>query len=500
MARGGERVDPDVREPVTAGPVAERPPARRLAPGTALLLVVLALFLAVALPVLVRGAPLADDFTNCVDTQRLGFARAFGDSIDRLGVSRKAHLLEILVTGGVCGRLPFGYAIAVPLALTVAVAFLLRGLLRDVGAPAPWPDVAAALWLLAPLGTESALWPAALHVPLGLALALLAIRLYRSGRPVVASLAAIGAGLSAEQVLLALPVAVWLLTPAERRRRSTLATLAVVVALLAAFIAWPGSDPRLHVTLAERLSGAVHDPAFPFLFAAVGLGLQSIPLAVVWAFPSSVALLVAGAGLGWWIAPRLAPLRPAPGGPAAPGVLACALGGLAVLVAADVPIVFSVPHQGSPRLFAPSWLVLAAVAGLAGPSIPPARLRVWGAAAAAFAVGALLSLALSAWVRIESADFSEYALRRIAAEVPDGSVVGVCGVTRTVVDPAPRGAFALHELVYDWSARDALEHYTGERVSFVLAGRLWDRPCPSRRTVDRVFSFPRLVSGWRRGG
>jgi hypothetical protein len=499
-------MDPDVRDPVTARAAPDAPPTRRLAPGVVLLLVALALFLAVALPVVVRGAPLADDFTNCVDTQRLGFARALGDSIDRLGASRKAHLLEILVTGGVCGHLPFGVAIAVPLALTIAVAFLLRGVLRDVDAPAPWPEVGAALWLLAPLGTESALWPAALHVPLGLALALLAIRLHRSGRPVSASVAVLGAGLSTEQVLLALPVAVWVLTPPERRRRATIATAVVVAALLAAFFAWPGSDPRLHVTLAERLSAAVHDPAFPFLFAAVGVGVQSIPLAIAWAFPVSAVLIAVGAALGWRYGRQLAPApqRVDQTEGTSPRtrrtVPACALGALALLLAANVPIVLSSPHQGSPRLFAPSWLILAGFVGLTGPLIPRERLPAWGAAAAAFGTGALLSLALSSWVRIESADFSEYALTRIGAQVPDGSVVAVCGVTRTVVEPAPRGAFALHELVYDWSAHDALEHYTGERVTFELAGEAWNHRCLPGSGVDRVFSFPRLVSGWRRGG
>jgi hypothetical protein len=104
------------------------------------------------------------------------------------------------------------------------------------------------------------------------------------------------------------------------------------------------------------------------------------------------------------------------------------------------------------------------------------------------------------WVRIESADFSEYAVRRIAAQVPDGSAVAVCGVTRTIVEPAPRGGFSLHELDYDWAAHDALEYYTGERVTFRLAGDLWARPCPSLDSADHVFSFPRVVAGWRRDG
>jgi hypothetical protein len=497
MARGA-RDGVAAGAPSAPAETAARP--RRLVSGRPVLWAAVAVFLVVTLPVVIRGAPLADDFTNCVQPHRIGVAGALGASIDRLGASRKAHLVEILLTSAVCGHVPFGVAIAVPLALTLAIAFLLRGLLDDLGAPAPWPDVGGALCLLAPLGTESALWPAALHVPLGIALALVAIRLHRSGRTVFAALAVVAAGLSAEQMLLALPLAVWMLTTPERRRRATIATACVVAALLVAFLAWPGSDPRLHVTLAERLSSALHDPVFPVLFAAVGLGVQSIPLAVVWALPVSVVVLAAGGALGWRFAPRLLASASSerPAAWPSPGRLSVAA--LALVVALNVPVVFNVPHQGSPRLFAPTWLVLAGSAALAGPWISRARLNVWGLGAGLFAAGAVLSLCLSVWVRLESASFSEYAVERIAAGVPDGSVVAVCGVTRTVVDPAPRGAFALHELDYDWAARDALEHYTGKRVTFRLAGPLWGRPCPSANSVDRVFSFPLLVDGWRADG
>jgi hypothetical protein len=471
------------------------------------LVVVVVLFLAIAAPVVVRGAPLADDFTNCVTVERSGFASALAGSIDRLGASRKAHLVEILLTGTVCGHAPFGIAIAVPLALTVATAFLLRGLLLDLGLSRTWADVGAALWLLAPLGTESALWPAALHVPLGIALAVLAVRLYRDDRPVLASLAVAGAGLSVEQVLLALPLAVWIFTPRPRARRAALQAVGVVAVLVVAFVAWPGSDPRLHVSLGARVAAMVHDPAFPFLFAGVGLGLQSIPLALAWAFPWSVALLALGVWAGWRLAP-FAGRDAAPGTRAGavaaaerrlPRPAAAALAGLALLVALNIPFVLNVPHEGSPRLFAPSWLVLAACVAVAGGSVGRARLRIWGAVAGAFVAGALLSLSLSVWVRVESAGFMRYAAGRVAAGLPDGSRVAVCGVTRTVVRPAPRGSFALHEFDYDWAARDAVEFYTGTRLDFVIAGSMWDRPCPASAAVDRVVSFPSLVEGWRDG-
>ena len=194
--------------------VAERSgEARRSRLGLVVLLIVAALFVAVSLPVVLRGAPLADDFVNCLEPQREGLASTLGASLERLGALRKAHLLEIVLTTETCQHLPFGFAIAVPLALTLAVAMLLRGLLRDLGTPGPWPEVAGALWLLQPLGTEAALWPAALHVPLGLALALGSLLLFRRGRTVSATVAAAAALLSVEQLILALPLAAWLVTP-----------------------------------------------------------------------------------------------------------------------------------------------------------------------------------------------------------------------------------------------------------------------------------------------
>ena len=83
---------------------------------------------------------------------------------------------------GLCGKVPFGLLIVVPLLLTLEAALLLRGLLHDLGLPAPWPEVGAALWLLQPLGTEAAVWPVQLTIPLGLCLALVALRVARRGR------------------------------------------------------------------------------------------------------------------------------------------------------------------------------------------------------------------------------------------------------------------------------------------------------------------------------
>src|SRR4029450_8188849 len=140
--------------------------------------------------------------------------------------------------------LPFGVAIAVPLLLTLAVALLVRSLLRDLDTAAPWADVGGALWLLQPLGTEAALWPAALHVPLGLMLALVALRLYHRGRHGWAALATLGAGLSVEQTILTLPAAAWLIAPRHQRQRAALICGAVGAVILLAFARWPGADPR----------------------------------------------------------------------------------------------------------------------------------------------------------------------------------------------------------------------------------------------------------------
>jgi hypothetical protein len=479
--------------------VAERSEGtRRSRFGLVILLVVAALFVAVSLPVLLRGAPLADDFVNCLEPQRDGLASTLGASLERLGALRKAHLLEIVITTETCQHLPFGFAIAIPLALTLAVAMLLRGLLRDLGTPGPWPELAGALWLLQPLGTEAALWPAAMHVPLGLALALAALRLHRAGHHVWGSLAVVGACLSMEQVILALPLAVWLTMPPERRRPALASTVAVIVIVLALAVAWPGDDPRLRASVSERLIGALSDPAFLPRFAAVGLGVQSIPLAIAWAFPVSVVALAAGGVLGFRLAPAAVATSRAPTERRA--VIRTVLAGLALTAAINLPVVFNVPQQSSPRLFAPTWLVICGVVAMVAATLHVQRTRPWGALAGVFAAAALLSLALSVWVRVESAGFTESASRQIAAEIEDGSRVGLCGVTRTVVDPAPRGAFSVHEFIYDWAAREALLYYTGETAEFSLAGELWSDPCPNTVDVDRVFAFASLEQRWRADG
>jgi hypothetical protein len=472
------------------------PPARRESVGRWILVSLPILFVVLSTPVLVRGAPLADDFAKCLEPQRIGLLPAFGSSFERLGAIRPAHILEILVTTEVCQHLPFGFAIAVPLALTLLVAMLLRGLLRDMDVPSPWPEIGAALWLLQPLGTESALWPAALHVPLGLTLAVSAVRLHRAGRFGWGTLSAVGAFLSLEQVLLALPLAVWFVTPSGRRRRALAATIPVAVAALVAFLLWPGQDPRLQATLLQRFTSLAEDPAFYLQFPAVGLGLHSIPLAVMWAVPLGVVILAIGALLGARLGPRI--LRGAEAGTDRSFVQAALLASLGLILLVNVPVVLSVPRQGSPRLFAPTWLVLSATVAVVGPRISFKRQATVGAVAGLLAAGAVLSLALSVDVRLRSAEFTEISSQTLALQVQDGEEIAICGVRRTVVEPAPRGAFAVHEFVYDWAAADALEYYTGRRATFVLAGELWERPCPDSASVDRLVSFSELLRGARK--
>jgi hypothetical protein len=470
---------------------AERRPAGVPRQDLAALLLGAGLFTMLCLPVIIRGAPLADDFHNCVEPARAGLGTFFAASTERLGAVRPARFLEILVTTGVCQHLPFGFAIAVPLGLTLLVAVLLRLLLQDLGVPAPWPTVGAVLWLAQPLGTEAALWPAALHVPLGLALAVCALLLHRRGHSGWAAVATLGACLSAEQVILALPVAVWLTAPVQRRRPATIVTLVVVVGVLAAYAVWSGADPRLQVPVGERLRGVVADPAFYVLFPAVGLGVHSIPLAIRWAFPVSVAVLGAAALLGWRVGPVLGDhhqARPT-GGPA---LARRTLLILLLIALVNLPLIVQAPRQGSPRTFTPTWLVLVVAAAAAGSRVRWRRPRLLGTALGLFVGGAVLSLALSVSARVHTADFNEAAVRLLAERVPDGGVVAICDVPRTAVTPAPRGAFAVHELIYDWAARDTLYYYTGRNAEFRLAGPLWGTHCPNTVGADVVVRFGEL--------
>jgi len=462
--------------------------------GRAVLLAAIVALVAIALPVVWRGAPLADDFHNCVAPKELGLGGFFAASWRFMGAVRPARFAEILLGAGVCGRLPFGIAIMVPLLLTLAIAFLARALLRDIGTPAPWADFGGAMWLLQPLGTEAALWPAALHVPLGLALVLVALRLHRRGRHGGAALASVAAALSVEQVILALPVAVWFVVPPPRRRRAMQVTAVIAVTALVVFAVWHGSDPRLRSGVLVRLTGLIRDPLFVIAFPGVGLGLHSIPLAIRWALPWSVIVLATGAVAGVLIARRLPQ-----GGSLSRRDAAVEILGLAILIVfVNAPVMLNVPHYGSPRLFTPTWLALAIGVPAIAARVRWGRPLLLGAALGVYAAGAVLSLAFSVSVRLVTADVNEGIARAIAAKVADGAEVAICGVRRTATSPAPRGAFSLHEFMYEWGARDALAFYTGRRARFQLAGELWGTPCPHVPDVDAVFTFDELLAEARR--
>jgi hypothetical protein len=86
-----------------------------------LLVVVAGLFLLISLPVVLRGGPLRDDFDLCVSPR---WNSGLGVALDELLVEQGAvglpqRLLQVGLIGGLCGEVPFGVFIAVPLVLTL---------------------------------------------------------------------------------------------------------------------------------------------------------------------------------------------------------------------------------------------------------------------------------------------------------------------------------------------------------------------------------------------
>jgi hypothetical protein len=463
-----------------------------------LLLVASVVFVLVVSPVVARGAPLADDFPNCLRPVREGLTGMFASSLERLGAVRPARFVEILVTTGACQHLPFGVAIVVPLVLTLAVAWLLAGLLRDVGSPGWWPQIGGVLWLLQPLGAEAALWPAALHVPLALACALAGLRLFVRGRHVLACVLALGAMLSAEQTILALPVATWLVTPREHRRAAAATCAGAAIVVFAVYASWTGQDPRFSASIGDRLRALMADPGFYPRWVGLGLGAQSIPLALWWALPASIPLVAVSAAAGWVLAGRVEETHRRVS-PTVPGVLWFG----ALLLAANLPLMLNVPRQGSPRTFTPTWLILVAGIALIGPTLPWARLRLVGAVAGILVAGAACSIALTVAIRLESARFFEQAMDALADRSSDGDVIAVCGVPRTVTEPSLRGAYAVHDLLYPWSARDGLEYYTGREATVLVSGPGPGGECPRGADIrvdftqlrgDRTSQLVRLVA------
>jgi hypothetical protein len=447
-----------------------------------------AVLLAVSAPVIRHGAPLADEYHLCQRPQLEGsYAPYLAHIWENTGVVRPARYIELFLVGELCHQVPFGAIIVVPLVIKLAGAALLLGLLRALRLPSPWPGVGAALWLLEPLGTEAALWPAALHVNLGLAFALASLWLYVRGQTVAGSLAAVASCLSVEQAIFALPLATWLVTPPEHRRRAVVASGVACTAVLLAYATWPGVNPRQDVPIAQRLANAMK-PTWYVVFPIVGLGLHSGLAGFAWGLPWSPVLVGVALWAGWRYGPRLFEGRTA--GRPAPSLWLAAASLVALVLLVNLPLI--VTEVGySPRTFTPTWLVLAAAAAVTGSHLPSRSYRVAGLLGGAFAAFAMLSLALSAWVRVETVEFNRKALAWIADQTRDGAVVAICNVERTAVEPAPSGAFHLHEFHDEYGG--ALLFHTGRRAELRRSGeRYWGAPCPDLEGADLVVDFGQL--------
>jgi hypothetical protein len=470
-------------------PMRTQPPTR---PAWVLLTVAIGLFVIVTLPVVLRGAPLRDDFGLCASPRWNSTAAAVLHELllEQGAVRLPGRLLQVAFISGLCGKVPFGLLIVVPLLLTLGVALLLHGVLRDLGLPAPWPEVGAALWLLQPLGTEAAVWPVQSTIPLGLCLALITLRAARRGRLGWAAVATLGACSLLEQTIFALPLAAWLVAPARERRRAAIIIGGIVAAVLLVYLRWPGQNVRTAVALADRAGAVIAEPAWYVRFPVIGLGLYSIPMAVKWAFPLSLGVLVGGLVAGAAVGPAL--LDSAEPRQPRPSRTRLLLVFVALLVLVNVPLLTTLPHPDSPRTVTPTWLVLAAVAAIIGSGVRWRRPRLAAGVAGLCAAGMLLSLALSVWVRLETADFNEASARWLADHVPEGGVAAVCEVPRTVVTPAPNGAFALHEFNEPTSEEAVVLYYTGRNLKILRVGVPWKGSCPRPPEVDLSVTFSDL--------
>ncbi len=435
-----------------------------------------------------------DDFLWC-NAGEEGLARLLGHQVDNMGIVRPMRFPVASLLALSCTHLDLGLMIGLTLGLTIAAALLLVGLLRDLHVPGQWPYVGGALFLLFPLGAESALWPSAMHIPLGLCAALIALRLYLREKLVLGAAAALVASFSIEQVIFALPLAAWLITPPRARRRVLGISLLVTAGVVAAYAAWPGTNPRTAVALGQRFGNIVKEPAWYVTFPARPVGIRSMPLAVAWAFPwSAIAVMVSGF-TGFRFGRSLLGESSA-GGRARWRIL---FAGLAIIALVNLPGIVTVGEgvgrDDSPRVFTPTWLVLAGLAAVLGANTQWQRPRIVAGLAGCLAAAALLSFAFNVSVRVEQADAVERAFDWIGSQVSDGAVVSVCDVRRTFVEPAPVGAVAQTEFLFDWSAEEALRYYTGVRAQFELGGHYWDNRCPpGANRADLVVSFDDLLT------
>ena len=98
-------------------------------------------------------------------------------------------------------------------------------------------------------------------------------------------------------------------------------------------------------------------------------------------------------------------------------------------------------------------------------------------------MGAALSMAWSVWVRYSSAEFVQVAAQRLAPRLHTDESVVLCEVPRTVITPAPRGAFAVHDFLFDWSAAAAMEYYTWRVPVFQIMDEQQACPTDAKATV-----------------
>ena len=451
-----------------------------------LLAIIVLLFALVTLPVILQGSPLLDDYHNCVAPNERGFSTVFAEVWDNLQLVRPAHYLEVGVTAALCRTVPFGFVILIPWLLTLGVALMIRSFLREVGVQGPWSEIGAGIWLLQPLGTESALWPAALHIPLGLCLALLAGRQFHRGKIVTAALAGLAACLSLEQVVFVLPL-IGALAPGSQRRRAIGAAAAVMLLVLITFSLFHGTSPYTDVALIDRVRNIFADPAYYVIFPAIGLGAHAIPLALRWAFPLSLVVLLTGGIIGARVGRAL--LRPPIDVTHLLATRREIMIAVLALVLINVPVAIS-QHPDSPRIFTPTWLALSIGLAVVGSRVRWRRPSLWGAVVGVMAGAALLSLSFSSWVRVRSAQTSKRAFALIEDQIPDGGTVAVCDIERTVVEPAPTGDFALHEFFA--FTEEAYTFYTGHNATFLKGGRYWDASCPDLTGADLVLSFDEI--------
>jgi hypothetical protein len=276
-------------------------------------------------------------------------------------------------------------------------------------------------------------------------------------------------------------------SPPQQRSKVLALSGTVSLCVVAVYAAWPGTDGRLAVPLAERLMNTFRSPASYVEMAGVGLGAHSIPTAIRWAFPVSLLVLAGGVTIGWVAGPNLLQDRIK----AVRLEYRSILTGLVLLALLNLPLALAFPHPDSPRVFAPSWLALVAFATLIGSRRTWRRRRLGGAVAGALIAGSVLSLALSSSVRVRSAIIVEDAMDSIAAETPNGGVAAVCGRTRTVVDPAPSGDFSIHEFYV--FAEQAYEYYTGKVAVIRIGDADAKDPCPDLNGADAVFEFEDLI-------